>query len=83
MTMRHALSRVVRVRRALGLTFAALCLAHSSRAVAQGMSCSTAQTILMKKNSTRTELYGAMSRMVRCGDLAPGGIVKMLRQVAS
>ena len=79
--MRHVLLGIVSFRRALGLTFAALCLAPPSRAVAQGMSCEQAQTILLKKHSTRADLFGAMSRMVNCGDGAPVGIMKMFRQV--
>ena len=79
--MRYEPLQPMGLRLALGLTLAVLCLAHPSRTLAQGMSCSTAQTTLLKKNSTRSELEMAMARMVNCGDLAPGGIVKMLRQV--
>jgi hypothetical protein len=78
--MRHALSRVASVRRTFCLTFASLTLALPSRGVAQGMSCDRARTILLSKTSTRTDKYGAMSRMVNCGDAAPGGIVELLRQ---
>jgi hypothetical protein len=80
-TTRQEFLEVASRRLARWLIMAAWCVSLPSQVGAQGMSCSTAQTILLKKSSARTELYGAMSRMVNCGDAAPGGIVKMLRQV--
>ena len=80
--MRHAFSSVASARGVLALTILS-CFAFPSRGVAQRMSCSRAQTTLLNKNSTRDELQLAMAKMVNCGDAAPAGSVKMLRQVTS
>ena len=82
LALRHTYSNILSDRRALGLTFAALCLALPSRAVAQRRNCAQARAVLLNETSTRTESYVEMATMVNCGDAAPGTIVKMLRQFA-
>jgi len=82
LTLRHTHLKILGDRRALGLTFAALCLALPSRAVAQRRNCDQARAVLLNETSTRTESYVEMATMVNCGDAAPGTIVKMLRQFA-
>src|SRR5215218_7205085 len=53
LALRHTYSKILSDRRALGLTFAALCLALPSRAVAQRRNCDQARAVLLNDTSTR------------------------------